>query len=55
MVVAVKLRCLVLAAVTGLSLTAAVGGVSIVSGALTPAQAQGVSAEFQSALEPYGE
>jgi hypothetical protein len=54
MVVAQKLRRLVLAAVTGLSLAATVGGASIVTGALAPAQAQ-VSGEFRDALEPYGE
>jgi len=53
MIVAVKLRRLVVAAVTGLALVAGAGGASIVAGALSPAQAQ-VSAEFQSALEPYG-
>jgi hypothetical protein len=54
MIVAVKLRRLMLAAVTGFALVAGAGGASIIAGALTPAQAQ-VSAEFQSALEPYGE
>ena len=54
MFVAQKLRRLVLAALTGLSLAALAGSASIVTGTLTPAQAQ-VSGEFQAALEPYGE
>jgi hypothetical protein len=47
-------RRVALAALTALSLTALAGGASLVTGALMPAQAQ-VSAEFQAALDPYGE
>jgi hypothetical protein len=54
MTIANKWRRAAFAALTGLSLGALAGGASIVTGALTPAQAQ-VSGEFQAALDPYGE